>query len=165
MAGGSYEHNAVAGKLAMLLRTRLTSGCRYYTPAQRFWISPSTRSRSRYADGSVISGRPEYPTHDAQAATNPVIVVEVLSPSSEGDDDGEKRRDFQSFPSLQAYILVHQDSRAVRVYRRDERGEWRLGSDVYTNGETIQLPCLSAPIAVDEIYRDILDADGRSLLR
>jgi hypothetical protein len=86
-------------------------------------------------------------------------------PESEGDDDGEKRRDFQSFPSLQAYILVHQDSRAVRVYRRDERGEWRLGSDVYTNGETIQLPCLSAPIAVDEIYRDILDADGRSLLR
>jgi len=108
MAGGSHEHNAIAGKLAVLLGTRLPSDCRYDTPDQRFWISPNTRSR--YADGSIICGKPESPAHDAQAATNPVVIVEVLSPCSEGDDDGEKRHDFQSLASLQAYVEIHQDS-------------------------------------------------------
>src|SRR5262245_24542358 len=94
MAGGSDGHKAIAGKLAMLLGMRLEAGCRYYTPDQRFWISEN--SRGRYADGSINCGKPEHPTHDHQATTNPAIVIEVLSPSSEGDDQGEKRRDFQS---------------------------------------------------------------------
>jgi Uma2 family endonuclease len=163
MAGGSDEHNALAGRLAMLLGVRLPPGCRYYTPDQRFWIA--AHARSRYADGSVICGKPDHPVHDAQATSNPVLVVEVLSPSSQGDDDGEKRRDFQSLPSLMAYVLVHQDSRSVRVYRRDDRGEWHLGSEGYTSGDAFALPGLTSSVPVEAVYEDILDADGRSLLR
>ncbi|MBN1605614.1 MAG: Uma2 family endonuclease [Polyangiaceae bacterium] len=163
MAGASDEHNAIAGKLAMLVGMRLPSGCRYYTPDQRFWIAAN--ARSRYADGSIICGKPGHPVHDPQATTNPVVVIEVLSPSSEGDDDGEKRRDFQSLSSLQAYVLVHQDSRSVRVYRRDDRGEWCLGSEGYGSGDAFALPSLHGPIPVDAVYEDILDAAGRSMLR
>lgn len=163
MAGGSDEHNALAGKLAMLLGVRLPAGCRYFTPDQRFWIS--VNARGRYTDGSIICGKPEHPAHDAQATVNPVVVVEVLSPSSEGDDDGDKRRDFQSLSSLQAYVLVHQDSRLVRVYRRNDRGEWRSGPDAYSSGESFELLRLSSPIGVDDIYQDILDAAGHSLLK
>lgn len=108
-AGGSDEHNALSGKLAMLLGMRLEPGCRYFSPHQRFWIS--TNSRGRYSDGSVICGKPDHPPHDDQASTNPVVVVEVLSPTSQGDDDGDKRLDFQSLPSLRAYVLVSQDLR------------------------------------------------------
>src|SRR5439155_4720629 len=88
MAGGSDEHNAIAGKLAGLLVNRVTGSCRYYTADQRFWIA--SRARGRYSDGSIICGPPEHPAHDDQATTNPAIVIEVLSPSSEGDDDGDK---------------------------------------------------------------------------
>jgi Uma2 family endonuclease len=93
------------------------------------------------------------------------VIVEVLFPSSEGDDEGEKRRDFQSLASLQAYVIAAQDARHVKVYRRNERGEWGAELYVYCNGESFELPTLTRAIAVDEVYDDILDAGGRSLLR
>jgi Uma2 family endonuclease len=163
MAGGSDEHNAIASRFAGLFVTRVRRGCRSYTPDQRFWIAATTRGR--YSDGSIICGKPEHPPHDAQATINPAVIVEVLSPSSAGDDDGDKRRDFQSLASLQAYVLAAQDARWVKVYRRTERGEWRAEPDVYRDGDSFDLPSLTRPIAVDEVYDDILDDAGRSLLR
>ena len=163
MAGGSYEHNAIAGHFAGLFAARVSPGCLYYTSDQRFWIAAT--ERGRYSDGSIICGKPEHPAHDDQATMNPLVVVEVLSPSSEGNDDGDKRRDFQSLASLQAYVLAAQDARRVQVYRRTERGGWRDDPDVYRDGESFELPGLTRAIAVDEVYDDILDAGGRSLLR
>ena len=160
MAGGFDEHNAISGQLARLLGNRQSGTCRYYTPDQRFWIA--ARMRGRYTDGSIICGAPEHPAHDGQATTNPVLVVEVMSPSSEGDDDGDKRLDFQSLASLQAYVLVAQDQRRVKVYTR--HGDvWR--ATTYGSGERFELPRLSAAITVAEVYDGILDGDGRSLLR
>lgn len=160
MAGGSDEHNAISGRLARLLGNRETGQCRYYTPDQRFWIG--ARIRGRHADGSIICGPPEHPPHDPQATTNPTIVLEVISPSSEGDDDGDKRTDFQSLGSLEAYVLVAQDQRRVKVYRRTG-SEWRMVT--YDDGDSFELPCLSTSIAVTEVYDRILDREGRSLLR
>jgi Uma2 family endonuclease len=160
MAGGSDEHNAVAAKLTILLGTRITGSRRYYTADQRFWI-PS-RARGRYADGSIICGAPEHPAHDDQATTNPTVVIEVLSPSSEGDDDGEKRTDFQSLASVEAYVLVAQDRRRVKIYRRVGR-EWRIAT--CGDGDSFELPTLSTTVSVAEIYNGILDNEGKSLLR
>jgi Uma2 family endonuclease len=93
-----------------------------------------------------------------------MIVVEVLSPSSQGDDDGDKRRDFQTLQSLQAYVLVSQDSRTVRVYRRN--GEvWSADAECYGHGDQVLLPGLTEPFELADIYDDILDQQGQSLLR
>lgn len=163
MAGGSDEHNAVASRFNGLFMTRLSRGCLSYTPDQRFWIEAT--ARGRYSDGSIICGKPAHPAHDSQATMNPSVVVEVLSPTSEGDDEGDKRRDFQSLASLEAYVIAAQDARCVKVYRRTERGTWRDEPDVYRDGDRFELPKLSRAIAVEEVYDDILDAAGRSLLR
>lgn len=163
MAGGSDEHNAIAGRFAIQLGIRLPGGCRYYTPDQRFWIEAN--GRGRYSDGSIVCGKPAHPPHDGQATTNPVIVLEVLSPSSQGDDEGDKRVDFQSLPSLRAYVVAAQDQRCIKVYRRDVRGTWRPEPDVFGDGERFVLPLLSEPVDVAQIYDDILDPEGRSLLR
>ena len=163
MAGGSDEHNAITNKLAALCVIRLGGECRSYSPDQRFWVA-ATR-RGRYSDGSIICGPPDHPPHDPQATTNPRVVFEVLSPSSEGDDEGDKRLDFQSLGSLQAYVVVAQDERRVRVHRRQQRGEWPAEPDVYRDGESFELPTLSRAIAVTEIYEGIVDPSGLSLLR
>lgn len=163
MAGGSDEHNAIAGRLATLLGVRLEGPCRYYTPDQRFWIA--ARARSRYSDGSIIRGKPEHPAHDDQASTNPVVVIEVLSPSSEGDDGGDKRIDFQSLATLRAYVLVSQDRRMVQAHRPDDRGQWAPEPETYQSGQSFTLPALNGPLSVDEVYEGILDPGGRSLLR
>jgi Uma2 family endonuclease len=163
MAGGSDEHNAIASRFAGLFMPRLARGDRGYTPYQRFWIAAA--AHARYSDGSIICGPPAHPPHDGQATMNPLVVLEVLSPSSEGDDDGAKRHDFQSLASLQAYVLAVQDERCVKVYRRDERGAWRDEPEVYRNGNSFDLPRLTRAIVVGEVYDDILDTAGQSLLR
>jgi len=163
IASGSDEHNAIATRFSIVFGVRLRNGCHCYNSDQRFWIEAA--ARGRYSDGSIICGKPAHPAHDKQATTNPLVIVEVLSLTSEGDDDGEKRRDFQSLASLQAYVLAAQDARCVKVYRRAERGEWRGEPDVYRDGESFELPGLMRAIAVHEVYDDLVDAAGRSLLR
>jgi hypothetical protein len=63
--------------------------------------------------------------------------------------------------SVEAYVLVAQDQRRLKVYRRTG-GEWRVAT--YGDGDSFELPTLSAPIAVAEVYDGILDPAGRSLL-
>jgi Uma2 family endonuclease len=162
MAGGSDEHNAITNKLAALCVMRAAGNCRSYSPDQRFWIAAT--QRGRYSDGSLICGAPEHPPHDRQATTNPLVVIEVLSPSSEGDDEGDKRNDFQSLASLQAYVVAAQDVRCVKVYRRTPRGEWPIEPEVYREGQSFELPGLSSAISVSSVYHGILDQAGRSLL-
>jgi Uma2 family endonuclease len=163
MAGGSLEHNAIGSRMAFVVQARIDLPCRYFSTDQRFWIAANRRGR--YADGSIVCGAPERPPHDDQAVTNPSVVVEVLSPSTEGDDEGDKRRDFQSLWSLRAYVLIHQDQRCVRVHRRSERGEWSVEPEIYRAGDQLELPVLTRPIPVAEIYDGILDAGGHTLLR
>ncbi len=163
MAGGSYEHNALALRVGALFGVRMARGCLAYSPDQRFWIEAT--ARGRYSDGSIICGKPASPAHDAQAVTNPSVILEVLSPTTAGNDDRDKRRDFQSLASLKAYVLVAQDARWVKVYRRTERGAWRDEPDIYRDGDSFELPTLTRAITLDEVYSDILDASGRSLLR
>jgi Uma2 family endonuclease len=162
MAGGSDEHNAVAGRFAGLLGARRSASCRYYTPDQKFWIAATTRAR--YSDGSIICGTLEHPPHDRHATTNPAIILEVLSPSSEGDDEGDKRQDFESLATLQAYVVAHQDERTIRVYRRASDGSWGRVPETYRDGQSFELPTLVSSIAVDDVYAGILDPEGRSLL-
>jgi len=61
-------------------------------------------------------------------------------------------------------VLVAQDERRVRVFRRDETGAWRGEADTYRDGR-FELPMLTSSIAVAEVYDSILDTNGRSLLR
>ncbi len=163
MAGGSDEHNAITNKLAALCVMRAIAPCRSYSPDQRFWIAAT--QRGRYSDGSIISGAPAHPPHDPQATTNPLVVFEVLSPSGEGDDEGDKRIDFQSLASLRAYVVAAQDERCVKVHHRSDAGEWTAAPDEYRDGQAFELPGLSSAITIDEIYGGILDEAGRSLLR
>jgi Uma2 family endonuclease len=163
MGGGSDEHNAICSRLGGLCMARAIAPCRHYSPDQRFWIAAT--SRARYSDGSIICGPPQHPVHDGQATTNPSVVFEVLSPSTEGDDQGDKRADFQSLASLQAYVVAAQDERRVDVYRRDGRGDWSTMPDTYRDGQSVDLPMLGAPIAIADVYDGVLDSAGRSLLR
>jgi Uma2 family endonuclease len=138
-------------------------GCWPFGADQRFWIEAT--QRARYSDASIICGKPAHPHHDGQGTTNPTVIVEVLSPSTEGDDEGDKCHDFQSLHTLQAYVLVAQDARRVSIYRRSKRGAWCIEPEVYRSGDSFELPALTRAIPVDQVYDGLLDESGRSLLR
>lgn len=88
---------------------------------------------------------PDSPTH----VTNPRVVVEVLSPSTEAYDREDKRRIDQMLPSLREYVLVSQDARRIELWRRTAEG-W--AQSVHGAGDRVALPSIGFELDVDELY-------------
>jgi Uma2 family endonuclease len=108
-------------------------------------------NRTTYADVVVICGPEIHAEIDRNAITNPTMIVEVLSPSTEASDRGEKWRHYQHLASLREYVLVSQGSPYIEVFRR-EGDEWVLRT--VTSGQLLELPSQGVQIPVDAIYAD-----------
>lgn len=150
MAGGSVEHSALATTLAGLLLLRLRGGpCRAHGSDLR--LSIEAVDVATYADVSVVCDPIERDPRSPSHVTNPRVVVEVLSPSTERYDRGQKRQYYQTLPSLREYVLVAQERREVEVWRRDSVDmEWTHA--VYRAGGTVSLPSIACELDVDELY-------------
>ena len=121
MAGGTVEHSALASAMVAMLVTHVRGGpCSAHGSDLRIRIREA--DAATYADASVICDPierdPESPTH----VTNPRVIVEVLSPSTEEWDREGKRELYQQLPSLQEYVLVSQDRQNVEIWSRDGTG-------------------------------------------
>ena len=105
---------------------------------------------STYADAIVVCG--PLATYRVarlgEAITNPTLVVEVLSESTEKYDRGEKFSHYMRMPSVEQYVLVSQEERRIEVFRRPDRGHWLF--EVAKAGEALTLH--GRPISVDAVY-------------
>ena len=120
MAGGSPEHGMIAARVIQVLGARLPPGCRVLTSDVKVRIEAT--GLATFPDVSVVCGGLERAANDRNAITNPTLLVEVSSPSTEDYDAGEKLRHYQQIPSLRAVLLVAQDDRRVTVVRRTADG-------------------------------------------
>jgi len=89
---------------------------------------------------------------DPHAVTNPSIIVEVLSDSSEVDDRGDKWAHYRRLPSLRHYVLVSQTEKRVDLYTRERRG-WHY-EDVSEG--SAELSALQINLDIDELYALLL---------
>lgn len=124
MAGESRRHNALASRVSAALENARKPGCIAFQSDQRVRILAT--GKATYPDASVVCGPIEGdPAEPAGATiTNPMVIVEVLSPSTEQDDRGDKWQHYQLMPSLQEYVLVSQSHARVERYRRLATGGW-----------------------------------------
>ena len=155
MSGGSPDHAAVAGNVLTLLNVQLSGKkCRVFTSDLRVRVVAT--GLGTYPDVSVICGRVELDPEDAKRHTviNPRLLVEVLSPSTEAYDRGEKLRHYQQIASVEEIVLVAHDRPEVEVVRREADGSWsrHLAGD----GELAQLLSVGCALSVREVYRDPL---------
>lgn len=154
MAGGTPEHGRLAANMIYELRRALEGRpCVVLTSDVRVRIRAT--DRSTYPDVSVVCGRIEPAADDPDAIGNPVVIVEVLSDSTEADDRGEKFAHYRRLPSLVEYVLVSQRAPRIEVYRR-EGNRWALTEAAA--GESLTLESIGASIAVDAVYRNPLAA-------
>src|SRR3954466_10256469 len=149
MVGGTPEHAALSAAAVLVLGRRLEGRpCRPYSADLR--IRGVATGPATYADAAVICGDPirdpASPTH----VTNPIVIVEVLSQSTEAYDRGEKREHYQQIASLCEYMLVAQDKREIEVHARPAGGIWQRS--VYRAGQTVELPSIGIQFTVDELY-------------
>lgn len=123
MSGGTRMHSKIKVNLIAELRQRLRGrSCQPYDSDYRISI-PSQRSYF-YPDASVICGPVEVDNLDKNAATNPSVIFEVLSPSTESFDRKRKLFIYRQCASLRDYVLVNYDVPVVEVYHRDDDGQW-----------------------------------------
>lgn len=147
MAGGTFEHGRLVDNVLVTLRQRL-KGQRCQPYSGNFLVrTPS--GLGAYPDVMVFCGEIQGDVADPQrAATNPTVIVEVLSDSTEEYDRGEKFENYKSVPSFEEYVLVHQNKRAFEVFSRKD-GWTRHAAGP---GESIELVSLGIQLSVDEIY-------------
>jgi Uma2 family endonuclease len=143
LAGGSPAHAALAVNVAYLLTSSLATGpCIAYSSDARVKLA---EDRYVYPDVTVACGEQE----DAQYITNPTVIVEVLSPTTEKRDRGKKFNAYKRLQSLQEYVLIGSQYKAIEVYRR-EGAFWKQYS--YQEGDTIELASLGVHFSFESVY-------------
>lgn len=159
MSGGSPAHARVSANLTALLNRALVDRpCGTFSADLR--VRATKTGLGTYPDVTVICGKLEFDPDDRRGhtATNPRVLVEVLSPSTEAYDRGEKLAHYQTIDSLAEVVLVAHDRKQIEVVRREPDGSWsRL---VAGAGGVARLESLGVELLVDEIYRDPLAARG-----
>lgn len=126
MSGGSPEHSRLSARLIATLSAEVGADCTVFDAKADLWVEAAQFYGQ--ADVSVVCGALH--THTVkkggrtlgEAITNPAVLVEVLSPSTESRDRGEKFEIYKLISSLREYVLVSQDEGRIEVRRRDERG-------------------------------------------
>lgn len=166
MAGGSAEHSLVTSNIIREAGVRLKSKpCRVYDSNLRIAIPRKTYSH--YPDAMIICGDVQYDPRDKQrqTATNPVVIFEVLSPTTAGYDRSEKFDHYRELDSFREYILIFQDRREVQTFFKHDDGNWAFAAVV--DASVVRLRSLGVDLAFDEIYAGVTfapsdESDGHS---
>ncbi len=155
MAGGTPDHAAIAGNILTMLNVQLAGRkCRVFTSDLR--VRSKATGLGTYPDVSVACGRLERDPEDRTGNTvvNPRVIVEVLSPSTEVYDRGEKLGHYQRIATLYEIVLVAHDRHEIEVVRRTADDSWTR--HVFIGGDSAFLSSLSCVLSLAEVYRDPL---------
>jgi Uma2 family endonuclease len=152
MAGGSPDHAVLAAAALRIVGNQLPPGCRAATADLRIRIAGS--GLTTYPDGSVICGRTARAADDHLAAINPVLLIEVTSPSTEDYDRGEKLRHCKLLGSVREVLIVSHREPRLTLHRRGDAG-WTVTEA--GPGEALELASVPVRVAVDDLYRDGLE--------
>ena len=152
MSGASYAHNLITTNISGELRNRLKgSGCVVFANDMRVSI-PSATSYF-YPDVGVVCEEPRFEDDIFDTLLNPIVIVEVLSPSTEAYDRGDKFAHYRQLQSLQEYILVSQDKVRVDHYVR-HAAQWIL-TDFQKLDQQLPLTSIQCELPVQEIYERV----------
>jgi Uma2 family endonuclease len=163
MAGESPEHSTICFNLAGSLHFQLReTPCRGFSPNMK--VRANKSGLYAYPDLMIVCGEPSFHDERRDVITNPVVIFEVLSPSTEAYDRGEKSLRYRTeIETLQDYVLVAQDRPGMEHFSRQPDGSW-LSSEVNGLAETLSLSSIDCRIALSEVYSriDFVDSTQQS---
>lgn len=154
IAHGTPEHGRLAMRVGSLLVSALTGRpCEVFSSDVRMRVLAT--GLATYPDLSVVCGRLEIDPENRNTITNPCVLVEILSDSTEEYDRKDKFRHYRRLPSLRDYLLVDQHEPRIEHYQRNDDGTWTL-REVSPPG-VVRLS-MGVEISVAEVYRNALSA-------
>lgn len=152
MAGASREHNLTVANLLRDIGNQLEDRpCESYPSDMRVFIEAT--GLYTYPNVSVVCGEPRFQDREVDTLLNPTVIVEVLSPSTEAYDRGDKFRHYRRIDSLREFVLISQDRMMVERYTRQGK-DWVL-SDMTDPDQVLKLESIGCQIPLDRIYAKI----------
>lgn len=153
MAGGSVNHNQIAGNLYGELNFAFKrQDYRVFIGDVRLWIP--ILNTFTYPDVMVIAGEPEYYQNRTDTVTNPLLIIEVLSDSTQGYDRRKKFQAYRTIPSFQEYVLVSQTQVYLEQYSKVGKKQWSL-QEYDAEDEIIKLNCLDLDVSFEDIFNKV----------
>jgi Uma2 family endonuclease len=154
MPGGSINHNLICRNVLVALEIALGdrpdflvfgNDQKIYLPEFNFYL---------YPDAVVVARPPQKSEHDRYALENPVLIIEVLSPSTQEYDRGEKFMEYQSLPTFREYALVRQDKPEILLMTRTQENLWepRKASGL---GNAVDFRSVGVELSIGRIYKDV----------
>ena len=158
MTGASRRHSLITLNVGAELNRQLEDRpCEVHVNDLRVLVAAS--SLYTYPDVIVVCGEPELTDRYRDTLTNPTMLIEVLSPSTEAYDRGAKFGHYRTLDSLREYLLISQDRPRVEQYIRQENGNW-LFTEKAEVAATVILPSIECQLALERIYKKVRFGDA-----
>ncbi|HEX2915833.1 MAG TPA: Uma2 family endonuclease [Chloroflexia bacterium] len=166
MAGGTVAHSRIAvNVINRLSETLEPRGCQVFNSDLKVAVAGKSRQRGKrresedefvtYPDVSVVCGEVQLYQEDAQTLANPVMLVEVLSPSTRNYDRTVKLEQYRKLPSLQAYLMVDSEWVWAELYLRLDAGNWQVLPTLVNLEETLNIEALGIELTLAALYRGV----------
>lgn len=148
MSGASEAHNLICGNLITTLNMQLRERpCRVYPSDMRVKVE----SLYTYPNVTIVCDKPQFMDDTFDTLMNPLVIIEVLSSSTEKYDRGRKFQEYRRLASLQDYVLVSQESHRLEYYARQINNQWTL-TDVEGLDSKVMLQSIGCILSLQDVY-------------
>jgi len=161
MTGASRRHNLIAGNLFADLHSQLKRNRRCEVFANDMRVRVPVDDLYTYPDVVVVCGQPQLEDRELDTLLNPVVLVEVLSESTEAYDRGVKFEQYRTLESLTDYLLIAQDRPHVEHYTRQPDGRWLL-SEAQSLQDVLHIGAIGCDLALADVYEKVSLAEAAS---
>lgn len=160
MTGASRKHNLICANLTIEIGTQFKGRrCEVYQSDMRVRVSDT--GLYTYPDVVAVCGDPKFDDDHFDVLSNPQVLIEVLSDSTESYDRGSKFEKYRKIESLQDYILISQNGCAVERFTRQPNNQWLMWSTTDMM-ETLEVASIDCSIKIEDIYAKIEFGDNEA---
>ena len=154
MTGAKEAHNLIAGNTLATLHAQLRrTPSRVYPSDMR--IKVLRTGLNTYPDVVVVCGQPQFTDGVRDTLSNPTVIVEVLSASTERYDRGLKFENYRTIDTLHDYVLIAQDHYHIEQYTRQPNGKWQL-TEANVLEDAIRLDSISCTLLMADVYEKVV---------
>jgi Uma2 family endonuclease len=169
MAGESEAHGTICTNLTIEVGSQLKgTPCRAFSKDTKVRSGPIPKSRYSaqglysFPDLVVVCGEPQYLDEHQDVLVNPKAIIEVLSPTTEAFDRGEKSARYREhLDSLTDYVIVAQSLPLVEHFARQSNGEWVTGAKATELSDTVILSSINCTLRLSEVYDRIVFPEAK----
>ncbi|MCY7374405.1 MAG: Uma2 family endonuclease [Pyrinomonadaceae bacterium] len=149
MAGGTEAHIQISFNATKLFADKLRGKCRAYQSEMKVWVQAA--GTFFYPDVTVVCGERKFHKGRRDIVENPILLVEVLSQSTEEYDKNDKFLTYRNIPSFQEYVLISQNRPAIQQFNRQTNGDWIYKATIGLNSK-VYFESVKTEISLEDIY-------------